>query len=176
MSAPAVERRRVRPGADQLVLRALVVVGGRTTLVAAQEPGARPASWLQVAVTGLALLTALRPESLAGLGLLAGAAYAWGQVTDTLSPFVLLAAAGMVLAHVGALVAAQGPARMRVDQVQARRWAARALVLWLAAVVVWGLALAAENLPQGRLVYALGLTVLVVVAVAATTRIGTRSA
>ena len=44
--------------------------------------------------------------------MLAGAAYVWAPAPETLSPLVLVAAAGMVLAHVSALVAAQGPARM----------------------------------------------------------------
>lgn len=175
MSTPQVVRRRSYPGHAQLVVRALVVIGGLTTVVAAQAAGARPAYWLQVTMTGLALLTALRPESLAGFGLLTVAAYTWGLAPETLSPLVLLAAAGMVLTHVSALVAAQGPARMRVDGAQVRRWAGRALMLWLAAVVVWGSAVAVADLPQRRLAYGLGLSVVVVVAVAATRAVSSRS-
>ncbi len=174
MSTTSAERRRVYPGLDQLVLRSLVVIGGLTTLVAAQGAGGRPAYWLPVAVTGLALLTALRPESLAGVGLLVGAAYTWGLGPETLSPFVLLAAAGMVLAHVSALVAAQGPARGPVDVVQVRRWAVRGVALWLTAAGVWALALGVGDLPPRRLAYAVGLTVVVVVAVAATRVVSSR--
>jgi hypothetical protein len=175
MTTPQVQPTRVYPGLDQLVLRSLVVVGGATTVVAAQAAGARPASWLQALVVGLAVLTAVRPESTVGVVLFAGAAYTWGLAPETLSPLVLLAAAGLVLAHVSALVAAQGPARMRVDGAQVRRWAARGLLLWLASLVVWVLTVAMADLPQRRLAYGLGLTVVVVVAVLATTLIGTRS-
>lgn len=174
MSASVAERRRVYPGIDQFVLRAMVVIGAMTAVVAAQAAGARPPVWQQWVVVGLALLTAFRPESTAGFGLLAGTAYVWALAPETLSPLVLLAAAGMVLAHVAALVAAQGPARMRVDGVQVRRWAVRGLLLWLAAAAVWGLGVALADLPQRRVAYALGLTVLIVVAVATTRMIGTR--
>jgi hypothetical protein len=174
MSMPQVEMRRIYPEFDQLLLRALVVIGGATSIVAAQAAGARPASWLQSVVLGLAVLTAVRPESTAGVGLLGGAAYTWALAPETLSPLVLLAAAGMVLAHVSALVAAQGPARMRVDRAQVRRWAARGLLLWLAAASVWGLSVAMTDLPQRRLAYALGLTVLTAIAVTTTRVISSR--
>lgn len=175
MSTPQVVRRRSYPGLDQLVVRGLVVIGGLTTVVAAQAAGARPAYWLQGTMTGLAVLTALRPESLAGFGLLTGAAYTWALAPETLSPIVLLAAAGMVLAHVSALVAAQGPARMCVDGAQVRRWTGRALLLWLVAVVVWSSAVAVSDLPQQRLAYGLGLAVMVVIAVVATRAVSSRS-
>ncbi len=175
MSTPQAVRRRIYPGLDQLVVRSMVVIGGLATVVAAQAAGARPAYWLQVLMTALAVLTALRPESLTGFLLLTGAAYTWGLAPETLSPVVLMAAAGMVLAHVSALLAAQGPARMRVDGAQVRRWAGRAVVLWLAAAVVWGAAVVAADLPQARVAYGLGLVVVVVVAIAATRAVGSRS-
>ena len=171
--APA-ERRRVLPGADQLALRTGVVVGAMTAVVAAQAAGARPNAWEQVLVLALAVLTALRPESVAGVGLLCAAAYTWSLAPETLSPLVLLAAAGMVLAHVSALVAAQGPARMRVDPDQVRTWGRRALLLLTAALVVWVLGAAMADLPQRRLVYALGLTTLIALAVATTVRLRSR--
>lgn len=176
MSAATATQRRIYPGLDQLVLRTMVVIGAFAVVAAAQAAGARPDLWEQAIVLGLALVTAYRPESVAGLGLLAGAAYVWALVPETLSPLVLVAAAGMLLAHLSALVAAQGPARMRVDGVQVRRWAARGVMLWLAAAVVWGLTVAVEDLPQRRLAYALGLTMLTVIAVAATRLVSSRAA
>ena len=157
-------RRRVYPGLDQLVLRTPVLLGVAAAIVAAQAAGARPGPWEQGIVFGLASITAVRPDSIAGVGMLAGAAYVWALAPESLSPLVLVAAAGMILAHVSALVAAQGPARMGVDGAQVRRWAARGLLLWLAAAAVWGLSVAFDDLPQRRLAYALGLTVLTVIA------------
>jgi hypothetical protein len=174
VSTPQAERRRIYPDIDQVLLRAMVVLGGATTLVAAQAAGARPAQWLQAVLIGCALLTAVRPESIGGLALLAGGAYLWVLTPESLSPMVLVAAAGMVLAHVSALVAAQGPARMRLDGAQVRRWAVRALVLWLAAATVWGLSVFLADLPEKRLAYALGLTLLGVIAVVTTWLISSR--
>lgn len=174
MSTATPVRKRIYPGIDQLALRSLVVIGAATTLVAAQAAGVRPGPWHLGIVLGLAVVTALRPESIAGLGVLAGAAYTWALAPETRSPLVLLAAGGMVLVHVSALVAAQGPAKVRVDGAQVLRWAARAVLLWLAAAAVWGLSVLIVYLPQQRLVYALGLTLLAVIAVAATWKLSIR--
>jgi hypothetical protein len=167
------EARRLYPDLDQVLVRMMVLLGASTAMVAAQAAGARPSIWLQAVVAGLAVLTALRPESVAGTGLLVGTAYTWGLAPETLSPVVLIAAAGMVLVHVSALVAAQGPALVRVDPVQVRRWAVRGVFLWLAAAAVWGLSTGVVDLPHPRLTYATGLTVLIVLAVVATRKIGT---
>ena len=175
MSTSTAVPRRLYPGIDQLVLRSLVVFGAATTLVAAQAAGAAPGPWHQGIVLGLAVVTALRPESIAGVGLLACAAYTWALTPDSLSPMVLVTAAGMVVVHVSALVVAQGPARMHVDGAQVRRWAARALFLWLAAAAVWGLSVVMIEFPQRRLAYALGLTLIAVIAVSATWIVGSRA-
>ena len=161
MSAVVGEQRRVYPGLDQLAVRGAVVVGAMTSLVAAQAAGARPAVWAQVLLTALAVILAVRPESSTGVLLLAGLACVWSTVPEPLSPLVLLAAAGMVLVHVAALLAAQGPPRMRVHPGQALRWLWRGLLLWLAAAIVWVLDQVADGLPGGRLVYAAGLSLLV---------------
>ena len=167
MSPTTPETRRIYPGLDQLMLRTLVVLGAAAAVVAAQGAGARVGPWQQGIVFCLAVITAVRPESVAGIALLGGAAYVWTLAPETLSPLVLVAAAGMILAHVSALVAAQGPARMAVDGAQVRRWAARGLLLWLGAAAVWGFSVAVADQSQGRLVYALGLTVLTVGVLAA---------
>lgn len=168
MSAAVGQRRRVYPGLDQAMLRAAVVLGAMTAVVAAQTAGARPEPWLQAVLTALAVLLALRPESAVGVVVLVGLAYVWSTVPDPLSPLVLLAAAGMVMVHVAALVATQGPVGMQVDGVQTGRWLWRAVVLWLAAATVWGLVQLAGELPGGRLVYAAGLTLLMGLAAMAT--------
>ena len=122
----------------------------------------------------LAVITAVRPESVAGIALLGGTAFVWTLAPETLSLLVLAAAAGMILAHVSALVAAQGPATMAVDGAQVRRWAARGLLLWLVAAAVWGFSVAVADQSQGRLAYALGLTLLTVGALAAIRLLGSR--
>ncbi len=175
MSVTTAERRRVHPGLDQLALRGLVPLGVATAMAAAQSAGARPGPWELGIVLGLAALTALRPEPIAGVGMLVGAAYIWALAPETLSPMVLVAAASMIVAHLAALVAAQGPARMGVDGAQVRRWAARGLLLWLTAGVVWAFTVLVADLPQRRLAYALGLTLLTVIALSATRLVSSRA-
>ena len=81
----------------------------------------------------------------------------------------------MVLLHVSALVAAQGPARMRVDRAQVRRWLVRAALLWLGAAPVWADGRAPARTRQAdRLVYAAGLALLAAVAVVTTRLIAPR--
>ena len=173
-TAPPPARRRVVPDLDQVLLRSLVLLGAAVSGVATQLAGARPHPWQQGLLLGLALLTALRPESISGIGVLGVAAYLWATGPDPRSPLVLAVAAGLVLTHVAALVAAQGPARMRVDPRQVGVWAVRAVVLWSAGASVWALGLLMEDLPPRRLAYAVGLTVAIVLAVAGTVLVGTR--
>jgi hypothetical protein len=159
--------RRAWPGPDQLVLRSVVVLATGAVVLATVAAGGRPHPLLPLGLLGLALLTSAWPDSSAGLGLLAGCALLWTRVPEPLSGWVLLAAAGTVAAHVAALVAAQGPARMAVDPGQVRLWSVRAGATWLAAVLVWAAATAAERGPEHRLVFASGLVLLVVLALAA---------
>ena len=55
----------------------------------------------------------------------------------------------MLLTHVGALLAAQGPALVALDLAQARLWAGRAVLLLLAAAAVWGLGGCSPNRAAG---------------------------
>jgi hypothetical protein len=174
MSDVVGARQRVYPGPDQLVLRGTILLGAIASVVAAQAAGARPNIWEQALLTVLAGVLALRPESSAGAVLLVGIAYVWSTTTDPLSPLVLVAAAGMLLVHLSAQVAAQGPAVMAVDSTQVRRHALRGLLLLGAGVVVWGLDQVADGLPDGRLVYAAGLTLMLVLTAVATRLVSQR--
>lgn len=157
----------VRPGPDQVALRCVVGVGAVAVLVAAAGARATVPVWQQVTLLGLAALTACWPDSSAGTLLLVGSAYVWAGTPESLTPWVLVAAAGMVFAHVAALVAATGPATVKVDSVQLNRWAVRAALVWVSAAVAWVMVVWMRDVPAGRTAYALGLLLLTVVAVAA---------
>ena len=158
---------RVWPGPDQVALRSMVGLGAVTVLIAAAAAGATLPMWQQFTLVGLAVLTAFWPDSSAGMLLLVGSAYVWARTPESLSPLVLVAAAGMVFAHTAALVAATGPASLRVDRVQASRWAVRGTLVWISAAVAWVMVVWMRDVPAGRTAYALGLLLLTVVAVAA---------
>ena len=167
---------RARPGPDQFALRTVVGVGAMVVLVAAAGAGATVPLWQAVTLLGLAALTACWPDSSAGTLLLVGAAYVWAGTPESLSPWVLVAAAGMVFAHLAAQVAALGPAPLRVDSTQVSRWAVRATLVWISAAVTWVMVVWMREVPLGRTAYALGLLLLTVVAVAAAHRISTSRA
>ena len=160
-----VRRRRLLPGLDQLALRSVVVVGALATLGAAVAAGATAPIWVAAALLLLALATAVVPDSSAPALLLLAQAYLWLLTPSAASPWVLLAALGMVLAHVAAMVAAQGPATMPVDPGAVRRWAGRAGAVALAGVPVWVLVVLLRHAPGERLVYLAGLVVLIAGAV-----------
>ncbi len=174
MSTPVVERRRLWPGPDQVAVRALIAVGVVVALSAALQAGARPDGWFLVVVVCLAAFHTLRPDSIAGVLALGGCGCAWGLVPEPLSPLVLLAAAGMVLTHVSATVVAQGPALLRIDGAQVWLWLRRGVVLWLAGVAVWAIALLLDDHPGGRTTYAVGLLLLAAVAVVGTRGVSRR--
>ena len=162
---------RARPGPDQFALRSVVGVGAMVVLIAAAAAGATVPLWQGVTLLGLAALTAWWPDSSAGTLLLVGAAYVWAGTPESLSPWVLVAAAGLVFAHLAAQVAALGPAPLRVDSTQVSRWAIRAALVWISAAVTWAMVVWMREVPVGRTAYALGLLLLTVVAVAAAHRI-----
>jgi hypothetical protein len=164
---------RARPGPDQVALRSVVGVGAVVVLVAAAAAGATVPVWQQLTLVGLAALTACWPDSSSGALLLVGSAYVWATTPESLSPWVLVAAAGMVFAHLAAQVAALGPAPLKVDSTQVSHWAVRAALVWVAAAATWVMVVWMREVPVGRTAYALGLLLLTVVAVAAAHRIST---
>ena len=173
---PAPRLRRIYPDTGQIAVRSVVVIGTMAVLVASAAAGGRVPGWVQVLLLGLALVTAGRPESGAGVVLLLGSSYAWVVVPEPLSAWVLLAAGGLLLVHVAALIAAQGPARMPVDPVQLARWAGRGLLLWCVAAGVWCAALLLDETSDQRLAYAAGLVLLAALGVLVTTMVGSRGA
>lgn len=146
---------------SQLALRCCVVVGAAVVLLGAAEVG-RVAPWL-AAVVGLLTLGALvLPEAPLGLLLVATLALVWallpkGSVT---SPWVLLAALGLVLVHVSLHLAAQGPAVMRPDPAQLRLWSVRAVALWCSSALLWVAACWLRGTATPSAVYVLALVVL----------------
>lgn len=172
-TSPVARRRRLLPGLDQVALRVLIPLGLLVTLGAAVLAGAAPPWWEQALLLVTAGAAMVVPDSSAPAMLLLGQGYLWLQTPSSVSALVLLAGAGMVTAHVTAMVAAQGPATMPVDRGAVRRWVARGVLVWAACVPVWALVLGARALPHARAAEVAGLMVLIVVAVGTATFIST---
>jgi hypothetical protein len=119
-------------------LRAVLVAGVLLALLAGVPSGLTPSVVVVVVVTLGALLTAVRPEGLSGVLTLGIVVVFWTlQLRHEVPGAVLVAAAGLVTAHVAATVLAYGPPWMPVAREVLTVWAVRGVLIWLAAPVVW---------------------------------------
>ena len=148
--------RRWTPG--QWVLRAVVVLGVVLALFATVPAGATPAVWLVLLVLVCAGVFAVFPDSAAGAGALFLVVAWWGVgLRDGLHPAALLAAAGLVTAHVAATVADLGPGTLPLDRAVVVRWTVRGLLVLLAAVLAWGVATLVRDQPAPAGLWLAGL-------------------
>lgn len=147
----------------QWVLRSLIVGGVMGALFATVPAGALPAPWLTFLVLAVSLIWAVFPDSAAGTGALLLVVIWWGvSLRDGLHPAALLAATGMLLAHVCAVLADLGPGTLPVARALVGRWLRRGLAVWLAAPVAWGAAVLVRDQPAPAGVWLTGLGVALV--------------
>lgn len=152
----------------QLLLRATVVAGVMVALFATGLRGVWPAWWLILLVGGLAVAFALVPE--APMGTVAtGLVLAWWGLAfrDGPHPQALLAAAGLLVAHVAAVLAGYGPRELPLDPMTVRLWLVRGAVVFLAAPVVYAVASLLRGQPEPVGIWAAGLAAALVTTVAA---------
>jgi hypothetical protein len=156
----------------QWALRTVVLLGPLVAVLARVPSLGGPPPWLVVLVLALGTGWALAPESVVGVVtlLVVGMSWAADRVGDAPAG-VLVAAFGMLAAHLAAVVLSYGPARLPVAPGVVRLWAWRGLGVFATAPVVWVLARVVRELPDSGTVWVLGLAVavsVVVVALAAT--------
>jgi hypothetical protein len=158
--------RRWPPG--QWALRGVVVAGLMVALLATGLRGDWPAWWLVVLVGGLAAGFAVFPEAAVGTTATALVLAWWGfAFRGGPYPEALLAAAGLLSAHVAAVVAGHGPGDMPVDPATVRRWVVRSLVVFTASPAVFVVALLLRDQPEPAGIWVAGLAAALVTAVAA---------
>ena len=121
-------RGRLTPG--QAVLRVLILLGPLLALLASGIAGERPPGWLVALVLALALGFAAMPDSPLGTAAML-VVVAWSGLTfrDGLPPEAVLAASGLLVAHVAAVLASYGPGDLPLDRHLARLWAVRGLAV-----------------------------------------------
>ena len=142
----------------QRALRAVVVAGILTALLATGLAGAWPRWWLVVLVGVLAVAFAFYPDSAIGTVAMALVLAWWGVAfRDEVHPQVLVAAVALVVAHVAAVVAAYGPGELAVDPATVRLWARRAGIVVLAAPVVFVAWELAPDGPEDSSLWVIGL-------------------
>lgn len=139
--------RLLTPG--QWALRVMCVLGLLVALLATGLAGVRPDLWLIVLVGALALMYAVAPESAAGTVAMAFVLFWWGlALRDGLHPAALLAALGLVTAHLAGLLATYGPARMAVDPATVLLWLRRGAQVLLFSLVLYGVAVLVRDQPE----------------------------
>jgi hypothetical protein len=152
----------------QAALRITIVTGVLVALLATGLRGVWPAWWLVVLVAGLAVAFALLPE--APMGTVAtGLVLAWWGFAFRGGPYpeALLAAAGLLAAHVAAVLAGYGPRDLPPDPATVRLWAVRGAVVFLAAPAVYVVARLLAGQPEPDGIWVAGLAAALVTTVAA---------
>ncbi|MGH3308104.1 MAG: hypothetical protein ACRDOX_10490 [Nocardioides sp.] len=152
----------------QWALRATVVAGLMVALLATGLRGVWPDWWLVVLVACLAVAFSLVPE--AAMGTVAtGLVLAWWGFAfrDGPHPQALLAAAGLLTAHVAAVLTGYGPRDLPLDPATVRLWAVRSAVVFLAAPAVFAAATLLRGQPEPVGIWVAGLAAALVTTVAA---------
>ncbi len=153
----------------QWALRLIVVAGPVLALFARTPSLGAPRAWIATLVVALAVGWALMPESVVGAVTLLVVGFSWASSDTVDVPLgALVAALGMLAAHVAALVSSYGPPRLPVDRAVALLWTLRGAGLFAAGVLVWLLARAVAELPDSGSIWVLGLVVALSVLVVAT--------
>ncbi len=155
----------------QWALRVVLVLGPMIALFARTPSLGAPRPWVVAVVLVLGVGWAVGPESVIGSVTLLVVGFSWASSETTAVPVgVLVAALGMLAAHLAALVVSYGPPRLPVDPGTARLWGLRGAAVFVVAILVWVLARAVGRLPESGSVWVVGLAValsVVVVAAAA---------
>jgi len=158
---------------SQVVARVLILLGPVVGLVAAVVADVPPPGWVAALVVALAIGWAFMPESLLGTLCLA-LVLAWWGVADLvgLPAEALVAALGLLVAHVAGIVAGYGPPEMALDGPTARLWLTRGALVFAAAPVVWLFAVALNDQPEPPGVWIAAMVAVVVGAVVAAAAFG----
>lgn len=150
------------------VLRAVTAGAVLGALLAGVGVGDTPPPALVVVVALGALLSVFRPEHLSLPITLGLVVFWWGLELHGSMPAVLLVVAACLLAaHVGAVLLSYGPPALPVDRGLTLLWVARASLAWLAALGVWVVARAYSGHATPALFWLAGLAAGVVGAVVA---------
>lgn len=148
------------------VLRGVLAAATMLALLAGIPEGYTPSIVVVVIVALGTTVAVFRPEHLA-LSVTMGFVILWWalQLRSEMPVAVLVAAAGLVIAHVAATLLAYGPPSLAVDPALAVLWGMRAGMSWAAALAVWVVARAYAGHGSPELFWLSGLATAAVAAV-----------
>jgi hypothetical protein len=152
----------------QWALRATIVAGLLVALVATGLRGVWPDWWLVALVAGLAVAFSLLPDAPMGTVATVLVLAWWGfAFRDEAHPQALLAAGGLLAAHLAAVLASYGPRDLPLDPATVRLWAVRGALVFLAAPAVFIVAVVLRGQPEPVGIWVAGLAAALVTTVAA---------
>jgi hypothetical protein len=154
-------------------LRITIATGPLVAVVASGLDGELPPPWLILVVVAFSVAHALLPDSQLGTtaALLVLGWWALGPVAS-LPASLLLAAAGLMAAHVAAVMVAYGPPELPLDGALLRTWLRRGLLSLLAAPLIWVVVAAIDEQPEPAGVWVAALVAATVGAVVASVAFG----
>lgn len=122
----------------QAWLRAGIVLGAAVPVLAAAAAGAGLPAWVAFAVGVATAISVLQPDSHAPLALIVLLGWHWFvTVDDQGSPWVLVAALGLLLLHACAAAAAGAPGGAPILATARGRWLRRSGIVAAATAGVW---------------------------------------
>jgi hypothetical protein len=157
------------------VVRAVGLLGLMVGLLAGIPEGDTPPLAVVAVVLLGGVLAALRPDHL-GVSTTMGVVLVWWAIElHTQVPAgTLVAAAGLVTAHVAGTLLSYGPRFMPIPAELATLWAVRGFLVWLAAPVVWFVARVYADHATPTSYWLAGLTMALIGAVVAAVVVPTR--
>ena len=161
----------------QWALRLAIAVGPLVALLATVPAGVTPRPVLVGLVVVASLVHARLPESSVGVVSIGLVIVWWGVAfRDGPHAWAVLAAAGLLAAHVAALLAAYGPDGLGVDAATVRLWLVRAGVAFLLAPAIWLLAVLVRDRAEPPGVWVAGLVAALVATLAASLALNRKKA
>ncbi len=140
------------------VLRVLVALSPLAALLCTAGAGEGAPGWLVVLVLVLGLGWAAFPESVAGAAVIVAVIVWWGVgLREGLDVWALPAAAALLAAHVAAVLLSYGPPQLQLDGPTFWLWVRRGASVYLAAPLVFGLAVWVRDQPAPDGMWAVGL-------------------
>ncbi len=156
-------------------LRAVVLLGPPVALLAASPQGFVPPVWLIVVVTLASAGFAAFPEQYAGsVAMLLVVGWWATSVRHAMPGGVVVSAAALLAAHVGATVSSYGPRKLPPERLMVLRWVRRTVLLWLVSPLLWLVVDAEHGHTTPASYWLAGLAVALVLAVAVATLYPTR--
>jgi hypothetical protein len=158
----------------RLLLRGVVLLAPVLALLAAR-PEDMPHGWFLALTVLLAIGFAAMPESGLGTACLTLVVVWWTLAVRDDAPFSVVPVALLLLAaHLAAVLLSYGPPGMPLDAALVRRWVRRALLVGIAAPLVWLVAVAVDGQPEPPGIWVAGLGSAVVVCIVAATAVTMR--